>query len=364
MASDPEDDRRPPTLGAILEALERDGLLDPEARERAREAATDIGSYASDHPWYLRVIAGVGAWLAAVLIVAAGGCSGIVDLHGIDPFVAGAAATVAGTLLYRLRPTGNDFFRQLALAAALIGEGLIAAGAYEQVGLAAAAAAYGGVAVVLYPIYDADAHRFLSILGAASLGSAAAAEAGPDWTLPVLFSAGLVVLCATFSEGELLSTRARLALRPAGYAAALSLLWIASRMYLRDFLETWQTWPYAVAASAALLVLVGQLTRHVSDRPLATVGLAAVPILGFGAVAPPGVVASSLVLFLGAARRTAILALIGGAALAYNTGSLFYAVDLSVAARSLALAGSGLALLILWTVLQLGIDRRPEGETT
>lgn len=335
------------TVDALLDVLQREGLVGDERRAEVERVADDLASGVSDDPWYLQGLAGAGAWVAAALIVASLSCSGLVELSGIYPFVWGGSFLGVGVLAHLLGEESNVFTRQFSLATALIGEGLLVAGLHEQRGLAVTTLFYGGLTGLLYPIISADSHRFISSFGALSLATALVGKMGSGPAYTALFALEMVGICAAFSEDHLMSRGLKLVLRPLGLAAAISLIWFSSELYMREFVGLSTAWPYAAVAAVGLLFLGGQIVGRLPEVtwPVFVGGAAAV--VGLAVTSTPSVLVAFTVVLAGLLRRATALLVLGAGALVYNVGTFYYAISLTVYAKALTMVASGAVLLAL-----------------
>src|SRR5918999_2379167 len=138
------------TLADVLGRVVADGLAPLESLTRARAALE--GSADTTPPWYARVIAGFGAWVATGCLI---GFLVIVDVVDDEAgaIVVGALLLAAGVFARRQAEPRPDFVRQLSLAVSLAGQVLVVVGARATTDSTAvaglAALAMSGVVIAL-----------------------------------------------------------------------------------------------------------------------------------------------------------------------------------------------------------------------
>ncbi len=108
------------TLREVIETLESEGLLGEGLRNSA-------ASYAESHtttvqPWFIRVMVGLGAWLASLLLI--GFVTGLIIAYKGGYSIVGLV--LIGSAVFARRQVDNDFAVQSALAASLAGQVLFA----------------------------------------------------------------------------------------------------------------------------------------------------------------------------------------------------------------------------------------------
>ncbi|MGE3928091.1 MAG: DUF4401 domain-containing protein [Lautropia sp.] len=328
----------------------------------------------SDAPWYAQVLAGIAAWIAAVLLLASLAAAA---LPLLEPAAARAVigAAVCALCLRAGRQPRSAFGTQFVSALSLAGAALLVSaavsghsGSLEQVLLAAGVVAavlwwfnpepghrhVSAIVLVAAPVLLAVRHGFATIaLGAIAIGAAlvwlrqpAAAAAGRDQPLRargVALAAAVLLLPAA---GELLEpwsgigvSRTDVAVDGAGPGG-------------RPGVDT------ALLAVVLGFVAVAAARATRSAAAGARFGLAdaAWPIAGIVALAAaswqvPGVVACLLVWTLGQSAGRPLLTGAAWLGLAGYLFQLYYQLELTLAAKGVALLLTGTALLAARFVL-------------
>ena len=116
------------TRRELLEQLEKDGLMQVENRGRVVQCLADAAAVKSD-PVYIRVLAGFGAWVSALLFLPALGMMHVLDSAGAA--IGWSVALLAGAVALS-RLTRATFPTQLALALGIAGNLLIIFGVAES----------------------------------------------------------------------------------------------------------------------------------------------------------------------------------------------------------------------------------------
>ena len=338
---------RPPTLDALLDGLADDGVVDEPQRRAAEQEAAQLLEEDGSDPWYLQALAGMGAWVAAAFVVAFLACSGLIDLDGSFPYFWSTVFIAIGVIVQRWRGDQGVFSHQLSLACSLVGQGLLIGGSAEQFGIATAFGVYTGAAVVLFFLFPTMIHRFLMAFGSMSLAAAAINDLNIESTYAGLFAVEMALVCATFSEDRWLPARLKLALRPLGYAAAMSLIWISSDFFLREFAGLANTWAYRGIAAAGLVFLVYQASRHASRRSMGPAAWGAGATVALAVVSTPGIIVSLTIIFVGLWRQARSMLTLGVLALGYYLFAFYYSMKLDLWSKSFVLIASGAVLLAL-----------------
>jgi hypothetical protein len=199
------------------------------------------------------------------------------------------------------------------------------------------------LAGLLYPVISVDSHRFVSGFGALSLATALIGNVGSGPMYTALFAFEMAAMCAAFSEDHFVPRGLKLAIRPFGLAAAISLIWLSSELYMREFAGVSAVWPYTVVAAAGLLYVVWQILRRLPGSSGPVLAAAA----GLAVTSTPAALVAFAVTLVGLLRRSTALLVLGVGALVYNLGTFYYAISLSVHAKALTAVASGAVLLAL-----------------
>ena len=288
--------------------------------------------------WYIRVLIGLGAWVAAGFFVAALSEAGLITWWDESQLWWGLGWIAAATLLRRF--VRHTFFVQLALALSVGGHGMALFGAgsiYHEGGAVALVMAL--LCGALYPLYRDSTHRFLSV------GATVAITVG--WLLHdrLHLAVHFVVFAELVGLSVLFTARAvRAMFRPMGYACAVALpLTLLLTLSAWDLDMPW--WP----SSAAMVLWLLWLYRWCRDRRLAGRGepmaIAVVGTVALGIVSTPGLLAALGLLVLGYALEDRVLTGLGVLFMPVFLIAFYYDLDINLGVKSCILMGTGLALL-------------------
>jgi hypothetical protein len=337
-----------PSLGELLDRLQDQGLVDDKARSQIVARLTRTTA-PSQEPWFVQLLLGAGAWIAAICFVV---CMGIADLIDDEPlalFAWGAAFLVAATLLRNV--TTHVFPTQLALAGSVVGHAFVLFGAGvladHVVGVWAASLL---LCIVLYPLYRDSLHRFLSCLLASACLTAWIMIDGVTEVIHVAILAHVIAVGLVFLYRTDLTW-----LRPLGYAVALSVPANLFLVLLPEDVSPTPWWPANLVLAAALVWLyqwcAGGWPR-LREEPLV---VAIVATVCLAAVTTPGVLAAIGLMVLGYARRDTLLLAMGTAFFPVFIVVFYYEMETSLLIKSYTLMASGAVLLAArWFLNQRG----------
>ncbi|MBI3926775.1 MAG: DUF4401 domain-containing protein [Armatimonadetes bacterium] len=334
---------RRPRLEEIFERLVAEGLANADQRpglaaavERSTDAAT---------PWFVRALVGLGAWVAAILLLVFMALLEILNEHTyllIGPVLCGGAVLLRGSRSQAARI--NDFLEQLYLALCLAGQGVTVYGLYELLDNEFSAALGTLVLeVALVVLYTGAFGRFLSvnfawIALAVVVGDAPeplAADLPVDLTVTL---AALALAWVWWQQPRLLAGPAANLVTPIGYGTATFLLGL---LLISISFDSPAGWP----ATAVLTIVVALLSWRIQGKvsPLT----AAILLLGAITWTTPGLMAAVLVMTLGFYRRDPPLLGLALAFLVVFTSAYYYHLDMTLLRKSGVLAASGLLLLLV-----------------
>ncbi|MFN8612522.1 MAG: DUF4401 domain-containing protein [Vulcanimicrobiota bacterium] len=319
-------------LEAIVETLHEEGFL-PESR---------VNDSARPPVWYLRVLAGVGAWLATLFLVF------FWAMLASNSFILGCflgliQCLAAALMASRLR---HEMLHQVSLSLWLTGTCLLA-GCFENefrlepMGL-------GAHILLLSAPYPESQGRFLTALAGAVLvlvGSQEGAYAIPMdvWVGPLALLAGFHYLNQTQLWWKGLGRHTETF---AGVAVLTMLLALCTSFWGWTRLT-------AGSGSTALLTLACLWlgTRVVRRLQVPLAGCLAVwfgmLVVGALTLNTPGVMGGIAVLLVARESRSRWLTVIGWIYLITFTSAYFYELEIGANAKSLSLMGLGLVLLVL-----------------
>jgi hypothetical protein len=347
-----------PSLRDVLSRLQSDGALPPLTSERALPALDAWWRKHGATPWYVRVLIGGGAWVAALflgLFLAL-----VLDVMGLDNsegafIVLGLMATGVGLALRRV--SEHDFLGQLSLATGLAGQGLFVGGVgAASDSVVGAALAMLVLQVPLLVIHPDRIQRYLSTLGASGavlvLLHKAAGWTGVELGLVALAAAThAVFLHQVWFQRQGLESLAS----PLGFGLVSVVFGMLTVRTLESVERTFREIPLGAPAflltlgftAVALYSAYRMLEEHGLEAggPVGLTVFAALGLTALLTLRTPGVIAAAGVLALAFHRRSVLL--LGTAVAFLLTFGVFYYYDLALTllAKSLALLGSGLVLL-------------------
>ena len=342
---------RRPTIAETLDQLVRDGAISDATRSSLGETA--LGVEPEHTPWFVRLLTGLGAWVAAGLFLLFLVLSDIVTSEE-DAIVGGLIFVVATTALRRM--CSHDFWVQLAMAGNVTGQllsigGVI--GATESVSGTAVFALFLEAALLAF--YPDVVMRFLTAAGAAGALLAVAIDADT----PVF--ADVVAIMTMIGGGWIWLAPARWDLTawgerrlPAAYGLILfGLGLLAAHVIAAQYpdYDPWMlAWPTTLGLSISFIALTLYIMRGYGLQAIsepALVVLAATGLVCAATYDSPGVIASLGVFALAVQRRSFVLL---GIAFLFLVGFViffYYSLAATLLAKSGMLFGVGLVLLVL-----------------
>ena len=365
------------TVGAVLDQVVAEGLAAPRSIERAREVLEALeGAVDTTPPWYARVIAGFGAWMATAFLIGFLVVSDVVG-NAADAMKLGPILVAAAVLLRRSAKLDAEFTRQLALAVSFAGQALLIVGVgTETKSWSTAARVTLVMSVALIPLVPDQAHRFMSAL----IGSLAAFWAMGDLTHvgrlgrlvvggPDVAALAMVAVIAYVWRADLRGRSPDLAemLRPVGYGTVVGLfgLLLFSSLFAAAAMNLFATArpgprqfgpATAVGITAALVALQVAISKEQRPRPHAealVVAILASLVLCWLTLWTPGVVAAVAALALGFDRRDRVLVGLAIAFLVKFASVYYYSLQMTLLAKSMVLVAGGLVLLAARGYLRL-----------
>jgi uncharacterized membrane protein len=363
------------TLADVFGRLIAEGLAPPESLARARAALE--GSADGTPPWYARVIAGFGAWVATGCLIGFLVILDVVDDEA-GAIVVGALLLAAGVFARRQAEPRQDFVRQLSLAVSLAGQVLVVFGARATTDSTAvaglAALAMSGVVIAL--VAD-QAHRFMAAF-TGSIGLVATmASLKLAWEVGSLGPLGDVVVRGSDIAATLLVTllayiwrvnvRVRSAeradmLEPVGYGVAAALLvvlvfsswFVVLEGFTRGQRSGAAAWTLGPGTTIAIAIALSALTVAILHELRATGVTAATPIvLALLTLSTPGILAAVALLAVGFDRRNRVLIALATAFLVKFMSMYYYSMTLTLLEKSVVLVASGLLILAARVYLEL-----------
>ncbi len=339
-----------PTAADLIAALAAKGHGDKEDMTAFLQAHTS----AEDSPLYLRVLAGIGAFIASICFIAVLALADLIDYQDETTLVLwGLGFAASAVAIHKWAgQNANVFATQSSLAFMLVGKGLIvfAGGIMTNSGWGASLALLMVTAAV-YPIYRVSLDRFLSTLVTVlSLIINGLWSSETEGYREILFNGafltqlGLVAIFLTWSK-------VHNGLLPIAYAFATSLCACIVFLATQANFGTWQYIEYisptliTAALTISLIATIGWAAggaEKLKTRPLA---MATIGTIALGLVAAPGIVLSLCLMILGYARHDTPLKVMGILLMPLFIFLYYYNLDISLLQKSGVLFGSGIVLL-------------------
>lgn len=314
-------------------------------------------------PWYVRAMLGIAGWIGALFLLGFVGAALAFVFRDESAGVAvGLIFCVAAYAIFRAA-RHNDFLQQFGLAVSLAGQVLFAIGIHrsfrsDPTGFALMIAGFEAVLALSLanPVHRVWATWIAMISLAYGMG-----RLGLFGVAPALAAAGLA---AIWLNESLWASRGSV-WRPVGHGLALSLINIEAMLFFGHAIDLW---PHRAAAAKLPLwagaAVIGALWLFVAYRMLDRSGVAATSRVGLAtliAVAVTaavtrdahGVTAALLVMTLAFAAGARALTGLGIVALLASLSYYYYALHMTLLAKSGVLAAIGVALITLWFGIRL-----------
>jgi hypothetical protein len=322
-------------------------------------------------PWYVRFLVGVGAWFAAIFFLIFLGVTNLYKNETVSLVTGILACLVAVNLL---RQKLGDFVEQLALAASLVGQGLILFGVSKWFigpeGFTRFLVAAICLQILMFVINTSVVLRFFSILfGSLALFGLIHHKQPHAIHAVVIVYAALVSACWLlrsqptgteetngFGEGRWLGTRHTFwSVLVSGFAVSLVVVLIFSAMPEASRKFRVLSWiPSAVGIGIVWLAVAWRLLQRAQksvDTDVLVIGGGMLLFCAFSYNAP-GVLVAGLFGTLGFAERDRFLMGLGVVALLFFLSAYYYNMQITLLAKSFALMIPGLILLGLYRYLR------------
>lgn len=360
----------------IVQILAKDSLLTEDETKRSFEILNSQSEESS--PWFVQLLTGAGAWLAAVMFAIFFGFTGIIKDETGAIIVGFILVAIAFLISVRSKQAIPVFPDQLLLATSLTGHVLLMVGFYSEFNdqhyIAAVVIVLLSLCFILF--YKNQLHKFISTWLLLAGLWVLAAELGIQ---PLAFMALLVIVVAALSawmwmnESHYLSGRWKNIGRPVQYAFVFALLsgeGIIERFYSifwysRDWNqhgEILTSFPYTRVVSAGLFLVLAYVIILIMNRlKIDWKSLTGAGFLIFALIITivfyqsPSIMAALIVLLIGIERANRILVPLAIMALVYFYGDYYYSIDMTLMKKSLILMSSGLIMLAGgWLVRRVG----------
>ncbi len=314
-------------------------------------------------PWYVRLMLGIAGWIGALFLLGFVGIGfALVMQNAFASIVVGAAICAGAAAILRAAPA-NDFFGQLGLAVSLAGQVMLCYGLSRIVegsrgGLALLIALQQGALFVLVPHF---VHRVWTSWTSAFAAVYALSQFGMFALGPAAVSLAFVLVWLREFDVE----RDGAILRAGGYGLALATLqtcvlhgslWLMLDVHSgSDAGRNAAAWVGAAASAAVLFVAAWQLVKREGlslGSPQGRIALAGAAMLGAVSLKAPGVGPAVAVLVIGYANGNRVLAGLGIAAIVGYLSHYYYSLSITLLEKSILLAVTGVALLVLRLALK------------
>ncbi|WP_185266225.1 DUF4401 domain-containing protein [Halopseudomonas xiamenensis] len=335
---------------ALIAELRQRQVLDPQALEQLRGGSAT--------PWYMALLSGLAAWLAALLLLGSSLVT-IIDDSALASAVTGAALLALAVWLLR-RP--GVFTAQLGLALSLLGQGLLVFALvqlepWHAVGQRLPALAALLMAGGMLVVPAVAAHRLICAL--IVLASLAVLVGANPWLSVYGLSLAALGVWLWLRRSGWAGSRWAAVYRALACASTLMglVLAIFGHGRLLDVfpaersLELWP-WIYPAGAGALLLVTANWLLRRQSPGMHLGGTVAVLTLIALGAQAPGLLIGAALWLAVFHASDRFWCVLVGIGTTLY-LGELYYSLHITLLHKSLLLLATGLLLLVLrWLLLR------------
>ena len=347
----------------LLSSLQESGHTPPSARE-------DLGDFIlarhreRDLPVYLRIVTGIGAFIAVLCLLAFLGISKIIDFDSAAEMILWGVVFIANAIvLARNAPgrglIGHSFLMQSSFCSVGAGKALFMFGFVNAFhvhsfsgDLWAASAALMIVTAATYPFYRMWLDRYLSGAGALVMMLCAIIDdrALGAARIPLLDVFCLLQIAAAaffFAHGKI-----RRDYMPIGYAFITSLCATVGFFAVQAKIGYGGNALYVdpsfvnVSLAAGLILLIGWAAGDIgklAKQPL-LIGALGAALLGF--FSAPGVILAVGLMVLGYARHERLLIAAGGLLTPLFIWCYYYNLDVSLLEKSAILVASGLVLLL------------------
>jgi hypothetical protein len=313
-------------------------------------------------PIYLRILVGIGAFIASACIMGFLSLTKIINFDSASELMGWGALFIVNAVLLSRRASVagvmlHSFLMNISFCSVGIGKILAVAGAlvlFKDVHHGegwAVAYALGAVTAITWPFYRMSIDRFISsaivllvLLGNIVTDSDLAHLR--QYMLDGFFLINLCAVIALFTSGRVPKDYA-----PLGYAFIVSLCatvtYFAITHHHNWFFRHAEVDPgfVTVSLAAALIGLIGWASGDMKRLRKEPLLFAALGVAVLGAVSAPGIILAIALMVLGYARHERLLIVAGGLLMPLFLWLFYYNLDLTLMAKSGILVCSGVVLL-------------------
>lgn len=344
----------------LLAAWEDAGHITPQ--DRRKLGASIFSRHQEEElPIYLRLLVGVGAFIASACIMGFLALTKIIDFDSAAELAGWGAVFIVNAVLLARRAAASgvllhSFLMNISFCSIGVGKILAVAGALAMLDHPhhnwgwAMAYALAAVTAVTWPFYRMSIDRFLSSVAVLLLllfSILFDRDLGPvrQYVLDGFFLINLCAVIALFTSGRVPKDYA-----PLGYAFLVSLCATVGLFAITR--HGWVTHSGGidptfvnVSLAAALIGLIGWAAGDMKRLQTEPLLLAAGGAVALGAVSAPGIILAIALMVLGYARHERLIILGGALLMPVFLWMYYYSLDLTLMAKSGVLVCSGLVLL-------------------
>ncbi|MGD8567910.1 MAG: DUF4401 domain-containing protein [Gammaproteobacteria bacterium] len=340
-----------PNFEHIFKQLADEYLLHDQWQQEVRDI---LAKEHNEQPWYVRVMVGFSAWLAAWMLIG--------FVVGAAMVESEAATLVIGAMLvvgaaFARRVSDNDFMTQMALAASLAGEALVVFGiARLTESFEASLFCFMVMEISLVVFYPDTVHRFLSCFSVFGAWAGLFYKWELQWLLHVLVIGGAVGFIWLINrEPYFLAEGKGSPIAPVKWGVLfgqLGILMLSTLYVLPQLVEHYEFFPYrwvsTLGLGIVLLYVVYQLETADALRlsPVARGTLYGVCVLLTAAtLRAPGLIMALILVLLGFARADRLLTGVGIGFFVVFLTAFFYGIEVTLLTKSMLLTATGAILL-------------------
>lgn len=339
------------TLKRVIADLEAQQLLSPTTTTAQIIVAIHPLESAST-PWFIHLLVGMSAWLAALLLLFFFFLAELVT-DSTSAMTVGLLLMIGTIFLYRSTTQMALFLSQLILVLNLTGQVLLVGGIFQETDITTAALIIIPLEILLIIIYPDHLLRFLAVL-ATFFSMLVLCD---EWQLTqaihlIVFLAALGASSCWLWEAHHQTTKMASLYQPLGYgfSVALQLVLLFSIMPHNPWLSS-PLWGFSTAGLTLLVLLLAyrvlQAYQVALSSPITYVVLASILLIALLLYPAPGVMAALLVMVLGFQRGNSLLMGLAVMSLSVFFITYYYHLHISLWMKSLTLMSAGLTLLIL-----------------
>lgn len=335
----------------IFKQLAEQDLLHDQWQQDVRDI---LAKEHNEQPWYVRVMVGFSAWLAAWMLIGFVVGAAIVESE--------AATLVMGVILVggaavARRVSDNDFMTQMALAASLAGEGLVVFGiARLTESFEATLFGFMFMEVLLVAFYVDTIHRFLSCVSIFGALAGLLYKWEIQWLLHLLVIGGAVGFIWLINREQYFLAEGKGALTiPVKWGilfGQLGVLMLSTLYVLPQLVEHEKFFPYRWVSTLGLGVLLLYLVYHLEtadafriSRPGRTALYSICVLVTAATMLAPGLIMALVLVLLGFARADRVLTGVGIGFFVVFLSAFFYGIEVTLLTKSMLLIATGVILL-------------------